>query len=189
MTASRLSLPFPTITVLPWRDPVVESVGHDPRSPYVEQFWLGILGPSTTWLLRRLAAGFDAFPDGFELDLDDTAGALGLSRTGGKHQAFTRAIERSVQFGLAVPNSQGLVVRRRIPPVSHRLLQRLPEPVRAAHDAWAQTRIDPAHAEHAQRLARSLRAAGLDPVEVERHLHLAGVAPDTAASAVLATAA
>jgi hypothetical protein len=39
---------------------VVDTLGFDPRSSYVED-WLGILGPSTTWLLRRLAAG-GSFP-------------------------------------------------------------------------------------------------------------------------------
>ena len=28
-----------------WEDPLVERLGHDPRSTYVEQYWLGILGP------------------------------------------------------------------------------------------------------------------------------------------------
>jgi hypothetical protein len=31
---------------MPWIDPVVDRRGHDPRSTYVEQFWLGTLGPS-----------------------------------------------------------------------------------------------------------------------------------------------
>jgi len=31
-----------------WTDPVVDRVGHDPRSTYVERFWLGVLGPSCT---------------------------------------------------------------------------------------------------------------------------------------------
>ena len=35
-----------TLTVTPWADPVIDTLGHDPRSPYVERFWLGILGPS-----------------------------------------------------------------------------------------------------------------------------------------------
>ena len=43
------------ILIRPWPDPVIDRLGHDPRSPYVEQFWLGVLGPSTTWLMRRLA--------------------------------------------------------------------------------------------------------------------------------------
>jgi len=36
----------PTLIVMPWHDPVVEAVGYDARSSYVELFWLGILGPT-----------------------------------------------------------------------------------------------------------------------------------------------
>ena len=39
-----------TLAIRPWPDPVIDAVGHDPRSSYVEHFWLGVLGPSTTWL-------------------------------------------------------------------------------------------------------------------------------------------
>ena len=35
----------PSLFVAPWPDPVIDQVGHDPRSVYVERFWLGILGP------------------------------------------------------------------------------------------------------------------------------------------------
>jgi hypothetical protein len=179
----------PTIVVLPWDDPVVAAVGHDPRSPYVEQFWLGVLGPSTTLLMRRFASAFDAFPDGFELDLADTARSLGLASAGGKHNAFTRAIERCVQFGLAHPHTHGLTVRRRIPPLSHRQVLRLPDALQEAHASWVASGDDAAHATHARRLARALRDAGLTPDEVERHLHLTGVAPRVAAGAVQDVAA
>src|ERR671933_2368459 len=70
--------PPATLPVRPWPDGVIDALGHDPRSVYVERFWLGILGPSTTWLLRRLAAGLEAEPAGFSLSLPDTAQALGL---------------------------------------------------------------------------------------------------------------
>ena len=62
--------PLPTtVRVLPWDDPVVDRRGHDPRSVYVEQFWLSVLGPTATWLLRRLVAGFDNRPDGEHADV------------------------------------------------------------------------------------------------------------------------
>jgi hypothetical protein len=38
----------PSVTILPvrpWPDSVIDALGHDPRSAYVERFWLGILGP------------------------------------------------------------------------------------------------------------------------------------------------
>ena len=79
-----------------------------------------------TLLLRRLADAFDAYPDGFELDLQEMAGALGLERHPGRNSSFARTLQRGVQFGLAQPHSHGMRVRRRLPPLSHRQLGRLP---------------------------------------------------------------
>jgi len=31
------------IRVMPWPDPVLDAIGHDPRSWYVETFWLPTL--------------------------------------------------------------------------------------------------------------------------------------------------
>ena len=48
---SAVVVPIPTtatLAVRPWPDPVIDALGHDPRSAYVEQYWLGILGPSST---------------------------------------------------------------------------------------------------------------------------------------------
>jgi hypothetical protein len=129
-----------TIVVLPWPDPLVEAVGHDPRSPYVEQFYLALLGPTLTFLLRRLADALDAWPEGFEADISELAGGLGLASTpGGRHGPFGRAVERAVRFGLAQAHTTGLSVRRKLPPLSHRQLAKLPPALRAAHDTWADT--------------------------------------------------
>src|SRR5438552_10418737 len=103
---SAVVVPIPTtatLAVRPWPDPVIDAVGHDPRSAYVEQFWLGVLGPSTTWLMRRLASGLEAEPAGFELSLPDTARALGLGEKGGRNSPFVRALSRCCQFDLAQP--------------------------------------------------------------------------------------
>ena len=125
MTITLPEAPTSMLTVRPWPDPVIDAVGHDPRSHYVEQFWLGVLGPSTTWLMRRLAAGLETEPAGFELPLADTARALGLSDKGGKHSPFVRALGRCVQFELARPDGEtALAVRRKIPPLSRRQVMR-----------------------------------------------------------------
>src|SRR5580700_3965447 len=78
----------PTLPVRPWVDEVIDTLGFDPRSAYVERFWLPILGPSTTWLLRRVATGFDRSSGGFALPLADTARELGLGDKGGRHSPF-----------------------------------------------------------------------------------------------------
>ena len=73
----------PCLRVEPWLDPVIDNLGHDPRSAYVETFWLPVLGPSTTWLLRHLTTRLEESPEGVELDVDETsafARARGASR-------------------------------------------------------------------------------------------------------------
>jgi hypothetical protein len=106
-----------TLDIRPWVDEVVDRIGFDPRSPYVERFWLGILGPSTTWLLRRIAAAFDSAPDGFAMPLVETARSIGLGDHCGRQSAFLRTLNRMVQFDAARPiGPAGLAVRRRLPP-------------------------------------------------------------------------
>src|SRR5690606_17111874 len=127
------------LRVEPWDDPVVDHLGHDPRSAYVEHFWLPILGPSTTLLLRRLAGVLDQQPEGTEVDLAVTAKALGLGTQGGKRSAFLRALDRSTQFGLAQQlGSTRLAVRRRVPPLTQRQVVRLPKALQAQHGEWMQ---------------------------------------------------
>ncbi len=125
-----------TLRVVRWVDPIADPHGLHPCSKYVEFFWLGILGPSTTWLLRRLSYGLEAHPDGFDLDLADTARALGLGDRQGKNAPFQRALRRLSTFGLARPHGAGgLAVRTRIPPLPLRHLHRLPESLQQSHRA------------------------------------------------------
>ncbi len=129
------------LIIRPWADPVVEAVGHPADGHYVELFWLGILGPTATWLLRRLAAGLEAYPDGYELDLSETAASLGLTLVPGKHSPFTRSMDRCVMFGMAQrmreDGADALAVRRRIPPLASRQVERLPNHLRLAHREWS----------------------------------------------------
>jgi hypothetical protein len=124
------------VTIRPWIDPVVDTNGHDPRSEYVERYWLAVIGPTATWIMRRLADEFDEQPGGFRLDLEHTALSMGLSYAKGPASPFGRALQRCVMFGLAQSLSDGYAVRRRIPQVAQRHLRRLPEEVQAAHQAF-----------------------------------------------------
>jgi hypothetical protein len=134
--ADRLGVSGETLIVYPWLDPVIDASGHPVRSEYVEQFWLGILGPTATWLLRRLVSGFDHYPDGYELNLPDTAAALGLTFRTDKECPFLRAMERLTLFGVAQSYSYGLAVRTRVPQLGTRNLQKLPQHLRDAHELW-----------------------------------------------------
>src|ERR1041385_1516538 len=65
-----------TIRILPWPDPVIDTLGHDPRAPYPERFWLPTLGPTALLLIRHIAHRFDRAPEGFTLDLGEVSRCL-----------------------------------------------------------------------------------------------------------------
>ena len=165
-----------TLDIRPWPDPVIDTVGHDPRSHYVEEFWLGILGPSTTWLLRRMASGLEAHPSGFTMTLADTAKALGLGNKGGRHSPFMRALGRVCQFDLGQLQDEGtLAVRRNLPPLNRRQVEHLPDTLRAAHTRWQEEQLRIPAVEglrrRCRRLALSLVELGEDFEGIERQLH------------------
>jgi hypothetical protein len=169
-----LASDIPILHIRPWPDPVIDKVGHDPRSTYVERFWLSVLGPSTTWLLRRIATSLEQSPAGFDLPLVDTARALGIGGDG-KGSPFIRALNRCCQFEVARPEDDGvLAVRRRLPPLNRRQLVRLPEGLQAEHDAWLtgalrEPEIDKLR-RRSRRLALSLLELGEDLEATERQL-------------------
>jgi hypothetical protein len=174
--------PLPAkVRVTPWVDPIVDRRGHDPRSGYVELFWLGVLGPTATWLLRRLVAGFDHHPAGYELDVPATARALGLSVAKGAASPFARAVKRCVMFGVAHDVSGGWAVRRRLPAVSQRHLERLPDDLRAAHTRWSHATVDLDTLERGRALALAMIESGDDQSMVEPQLIAVGVPPPAAA--------
>jgi hypothetical protein len=133
------------IDIIPWHDPVIDQCGYEMRSRYVELFWLGILGPTSTWFLRRCVDTFDDNPEGFRAHLDEFASALGLSHTYGRHTPFARAVQRCVMFGMAQHvrrrNFPTIAVRTSVPPLPTRHLSRLPEGLRVAHDDWMNSNV------------------------------------------------
>jgi hypothetical protein len=180
--------PFePQIIVVPWHDDVVDRIGFDPRSHYAELFWLNVLGPSALWLLRRMVTGLDEYPGGYELDLEQTAGALGLAYSTGTSSPFIRSLNRCVLFGAAQPINGGLAVRRRLPPVAARQLQRMPEYLRATHALWrARSAPTTDDTTRARILADAMVNAGDHTDAIERQLLGLGVPPSVAMSVATA---
>jgi hypothetical protein len=168
------------LTIRPWIDPLVDDHGHDPRSRYVEQFWLGVLGPTATWFLRRAAGLLDRYPDGVDIDLAHTAASMGLSFAPGKATPFARALQRCVMFGVAHQAPGALAVRRRLPPVSARHLRRLPEDVVADHEAWRTTTVHLDELSRAHHIALAMLEAGDEAQLVEHRLIALGVSAPVA---------
>ena len=179
-----------TIRILPSPDPVIDTLGHDPRAPYPERFWLPTLGPTALALLRLLAYRFDRAPEGFVLDLAETSRCLGLGERDGRNSPIARSLGRLVQFDLATPQADGgLAVRRNVPPINRRHVRRLPESLQSEHDAWVSARLtEPPLAvarRNARRAALIMYGLGDDRPGVERTLGTAGFDPAVARDAAL----
>ncbi len=163
-----------SLRIVPWLDPIADPHGVHPCSRYVELYWLGIIGPSTAWLLRRVSYGLEVHREGFDLDLSETARSLGLGERMGKNSPFRRALQRLRTFELARAHGpNGLAVRTRIPPLPLRHLNRLPEALQQSHRRWLQEQrlTEPEQMRRrAQRLAASLASAGRSRSEIERQL-------------------
>ena len=169
-------VPVMTLHMEIWSDPVIDDLGHDPRSRYVERFWLPVLGPSTVWFLRRLADQFDAEPEGFDLDLVETARALGVGMRGGKHSPMLRTVDRACRFGASrMIGTTGLAVRRRLAPLTRAQVERLPASLQREHtDAVRRPRTDQTFDNlrtRARSLALSMLELGEDDPSIERQLH------------------
>lgn len=186
------------LRVVAWDDPAAQA-GMDALGPYVETFWLPLLGPSAVLLLRRLVAGLRSAPSGYLLDLGEAARALGLGGVGGRRSPFRRAIQRCTRYAIARHlGADVLAVRRRLVPLSERQVVRLPPSLQEQHRRWvAATGASggsgsspagvgtaagsPATADQVRRRARALalELAGTDPegLHLEHLLVRHGVHP------------
>ncbi len=122
-----------------WKDPIVERVGYDACGDYVELFWLPIIGPTSTWLLRRLAILAVLHPGGFTVDGPDTAQSLGLGPDAGPRSSFAKSLQRLSIFGLIRSDANHYAVRTVVPPLTMKHLARLPEHLQSAHSLWAES--------------------------------------------------
>lgn len=125
------------IEVRPWEDPVVEVRGFGPASGYVEYCWLPVLGPTATWLYRRLGSLVLMHDGGCRVDLVDLATSLGLGEGLGRHSPLVRAVSRLVRFEVIRVSGSVLLVRRALAPLSENRVRRLSASARFAHEQAA----------------------------------------------------
>jgi hypothetical protein len=171
-----------TLAIRPWPDPIIDTLGHDPRSVYVERFWLPTLGPTSLLLLRRIAAGLHEHPDGITVEVAELSQALGVGFRDGNSSPVMRSMDRLIQFDLACGESDtGYAVRRTVPPVNRRHVGRLPSRLQDEHRAWAERALAESPVaiarKRARRLAFTLIEQGDDLDHVERVLHDIGFHP------------
>ena len=176
------------VQIIPWSDHRKDGFGHDLRSAYVEQFWLGTLGPATTWFLRHCASVLEDTDDA-AMSLRETACALGIGFEGGSRSAMVKTVARACRFRAArAVGSETLAVRLRLPQLSHRQLQRLPASLQRRHEEYVAANQGSDGVRHqqlrARRLALGLAECGDSISEVELQLHRLKFHPAIAADAV-----
>jgi hypothetical protein len=120
-------------------------------------------------------AGLEDRPEGFDLSLSETAHQLGLGDRGGRHSPFVRAVARTIQFDLAqLESDDSLAVRRRVPPLNRRQVQRLSSALQESHRRWQEEQLHTPSGEDQRRRARLLALSvvelGEDLESAERHL-------------------
>jgi hypothetical protein len=156
------------LAIRPWDDAVFNELGFDPRSAYVERFWLGLLGPSATWLLRALAYGLEDCAAGFALPPRDFARVLGLGERTGKSSPLVRAVTRLCHFEHTYLTGNTLVVRTAIPWLDRRQVIRLPQFLQDEHRLWDQA-DDEENAPRAIRRRAASTAKGLARLGSSEH--------------------
>jgi hypothetical protein len=91
------------------------------RSPYIERFWLGILGPSATWLLRIVLAEIEQRDAPISFTSAILASRVGLADNTSWNSPLSRSIRRLIDFKIAKQSGAGHVsVSKYIPPLSLR---------------------------------------------------------------------
>lgn len=116
--------------------------------PYVETFWLPVLGPTSTLLLRHVGAR--AAAGRFETSVADLSASLGLGSSTGRNSSTIRSLNRLERFGLArlappVDGNLDVTLAAEVRVVDAKLRQRWPEGLRIAHSrAEARLSIDAA---------------------------------------------
>ena len=91
-----------TLTMRPWADDVIDSLGFDPRAPYVERFWLGVLGPEHHLAAPAHRRRVRPAPRGLRACRWARRPRPSASGDrGGRHSPFLRTVNRMIQFELA----------------------------------------------------------------------------------------
>jgi hypothetical protein len=130
------------IHAVPHPNPKVRRVGFTLDDPYVEQVWVGVIGPSAVLVLRRLPVLWRV-REPVVVDLGELGQSLGLGLSVARSGRTWRTIERLVGFGMAhwLPGDE-LGVRTEVPPLNPRQLARLPEWTRRVHHRLLGTHLD-----------------------------------------------
>ncbi len=143
--------PSGLLTITAWRHAIVTPSCDLATCTYLERFWLGILGPTATWLARylsRVITDANCRPDppvALSIDWHELSARLGVSAQPLHDSVLARAFNRLIMFNFATTLGQVgvpcLAVRTTAPRVPDRLLSRLHPVLREEHNRWSSHRV------------------------------------------------
>lgn len=125
-----------TFVIEPWDDPTLAQYGFDVSDDYVEAFWLSTLGPTSTWLLRRLVTILGDRSSAVRLDVAELSASLGIGSEKDRLTPLVKALDRLVMFGVAQARRDRIGVRLFVPPLASKQIERLPAHLQRTHEAW-----------------------------------------------------
>lgn len=131
-----------SLVIESWDDPTLTQFGFEVGHEYVETFWLSTLGPTATWLLRRLVTVLGQRPDPVRLDVAELSASLGIGSPQDRLGPLAKALDRLVMFGVAQVRRDRLCVRLFVPPLASKQIDRLPPHLQRSHDAWMNGRFE-----------------------------------------------
>jgi hypothetical protein len=126
-------------------NPRVRWVGFELTDPYVEQCWSGVIGPSSTLLLRRMPVLWaERVPA--EISASDLGRSIGLGSGTAKSSRVAVTQKRLTACGLVrragASDDRHFEVFVEVSPLTPRQLERLPEWTRATHDRLLGAHLD-----------------------------------------------
>jgi hypothetical protein len=125
-----------SFVVEPWDDPTLAQYGFPVGGDYVETFWLSTLGPTATWLLRRLANILQTHPQAVRLDVAELSAGLGIGSSQDPLAPLVKTLDRLVMFGVAQARRDRIGVRLFVSPLAAKQIDRLPPHLQRSHEAW-----------------------------------------------------
>ncbi len=126
---------------------------HD---PYIETFWLPLLGPTATWLMNDLCLRALIQQDSFSLQLNEISLRIGIGSREGSSSPVMKQLSRLCQAHVLYRHGENeYLVPRTIEPPRTEMFYKLKEHKRLHHKLWM-TRLLDSPAETQRRRIRAL---------------------------------
>jgi hypothetical protein len=154
----------------PWAQPHFDRWGSEPRSTYVERFWLPVIGPSSLVLARSITTGFESNNGSYRVDASHQATAIGVSPS-----QLRRVLDRLVVFGVAKTLGPDMFcIRTMWPVIGSGAIRQLTASLHQQHSDWLLL-TDTLDADNAPnrvlwRLTIAAHAKGVSAVDLDAQL-------------------